>query len=808
MIPPEGYHADPARHDELLDGHGRVRAPWAAVLRNLEVLGAAELARRQRVAQRMLVAEHSGHALHQSVTTGGLDPLPTVIEAQEWAVIEAGIAQRTRVIEATLADLYGPRRLVLDGVVPPEALFGTRALQVAMMGVHPGHRWLTTYGADLVRGADGQWLVLKDHTDAPGGAGYALMNRIVLSRLLPDALRDLRVRPLGPWFTELRRALAAIAPPQATSPRTVVLGPGADHPDFVETSYLATQLGYHLAHGDDLAVRQGRVWLRALDGLEPIDVILRRVPDRLADPVELGPSGAGGVAGLAGAVRAGGVGVANALGSGLADRLWLQPFLDGCSRALLGEPLRLATIDTWWCGDPEVRHRVLADLGGHVLHDTDPAGPHRSAFGSQLSEDEARHWQGLLAHQPHRVVAQPTLDFATTPVLDQATVVPGRGTVRVHAVCTDEAVVVLPGGQGRRVTGDQPVVELAGAQGKDVWVLDAGHRPAPVVLRPVELPQVDLRDSLPTRAAEALWWLGRNAERAELAARLAKIVVQRAEQHPELLDGEWVERATGGLRAVSGALGTAPADGLFGELAGCLGERPGAMADSLVNLGGNAASVREFLSTTTWQIVNDLSGQRAEVLRAVDKDDWFVVVEGLERVGVSLAALAGLANESMVRGPGWRFGDLGRRLERALATLALVEATVCEPCTDDVVEPVYATVLAALESLVAYRRRYRSDLRLEPLVELVISDPDNPRSLEFALRRLAEHLTELPRVPGVDRHQDLVAAARAAASPAVLRSGDTPLAAVVLAVRGPLLELTGSLATTWFVHPAAHRMQG
>lgn len=814
MIAPAGYHGEPDRFDELVDERGQVRPHWAAVLLSLEALGSVELMRRQRVAQRMLVAEQAGHAVHREVTSGGLDPLPTVIDAVEWAGIEAGICQRMTVIEAVLADLYGERRLVRDGVVPAEALFGTRALQVSMVGVAVPHPRLTTYGVDLVRAADGRWLVLRDHTDAPLGAGYALMNRTVLARLLPDALRNLRVRPLAPWFTELRRALGAIAPASASNPRTIVLGPGADHPDLAETSYLATQLGYHLVDGNDLAVRDRRVWLRALDGLEPVDVVLRRVPDRSADPVELGPASASGVAGLAHAVRIGAVAVANSLGSGLADRLWLQPFLDACSVHLLGEPLAMPTIETWWCGDREVRSEVASRPHDFVLHDTDPVSPHRSVFGSHLTDAETAEWMARIDAEPYRYVAQPTLEFATTPVLEHGQLRPGRGTVRVHAVRTGDSVVVMPGGQGRRVRESEPVVELAGAQGKDVWVVDRSRGlVVPTTMRPVELPQVDLRDSLPTRAAEALWWLGRNAERAEMVARLAKVVVQRAEQHPELLTSSWVDPVAAGVRAVSGVVGDEAVTGLFEEVTAALGDRPGALADALANTVASAMSVREFLSSTTWQIVNDLSSLRHEVSRGLDKGDWFVVVESLDRVVVDLAALSGLANESMVRGPGWRFLDLGRRLERALLTLGLVEAGLSARPDDDVVEPVYASVLAALESLVAYRRRYRSDLRLGPLVDLVVADADNPRSLVFSLRRIAEHLTELPAMPGSDRHHDLVAAARTACAPVKVRRIDEldrtgALATMVLGVRGPLLELATTLSTTWFVHPSVHRMQG
>ncbi|HEY0518197.1 MAG TPA: alpha-E domain-containing protein, partial [Ilumatobacteraceae bacterium] len=328
------------------------------------------------------------------------------------------------------------------------------------------------------------------------------------------------------------------------------------------------------------------------------------------------------------------------------------------------------------------------------------------------------------------------------------------------------------------------------------------------------LPQIDLRDSLPTRSAEALFWLGRNAERAEAAARTTRLVIARTGSDPALVESEWLGHAIGALRAVSGGRGravepVAPVSEeqpqvLAAEVAAALGDRSGAVANSLRHLAANAGGVREFLSTATWTVLNGLDAERAVLSTTTEASDPFLVTECLDRIMVDLAALAGLVMESMVRGPGWRFLDLGRRLERAVLLLGVIEATLSDPPVDAVAQPVYDLVLGASESLVAYRRRYRSDVRVAAIEDLLVHDDSNPRSLVFQLDRINEHLAALPWNPDASKHRRFLdAAARGR-----LGEGPDSLSKLVLGVRGPLLELIRELMLAWFTHPARRGLGG
>ena len=825
---PSTYAHVTGRFDELVDEHGNVRPHWESMMRAWSTMGVTEITRRQTVAERLLVAEGAGHVFHDDREIGmpwGLDPVPYVIGDAEWSRIERGLAQRTRVLGAVLDDLYGPQRLLLDGVIPAAAVTGSRAYQLAAVGVPTPSPRLMLHAADLVRDSAGTWLVLRDHTDAPTGCGYALMNRTVLSRLYPEAFRQLAVRPLSAWFGDLRAALSAVAPESVASPRAILLGPDPQRPGFVEASYLAAYLGYHLASSGDLLIRDGRVWLRTLSGLEQIDVVFRRLADTGSDPLELGPAGSGGVTGLLQAVREGHVGVANSLGSGLADRLWLQPFLADAAWHLLGETMELASIETWWCGDPERLAAVRSQPDAFVFHDIDAVSPLPSALGDRLSDVETTEWMDRLTAAPHRYVVQRKIEFASTPVAVDGELRSGRASIRVQTVRIGDEAIVLPGGHGRHVRPGQVVINSSDAFGKDVWVLAAPgaertHTRSIAVARRTRLPQIDLRDSLPTRSAESLFWLGRNAERAEAATRTARLIIARAGSDPALVTSRWLDSAIAAMRAVSGGqpsgepppapagalrLGTADAMGVLTvEIAATLGQRSGAVTNSLGHLAINAGGVREFLSSATWQMINGLDSERRVLMASTGQSDPFLITECLDRIMADLAALAGLVMESMVRGPGWRFLDLGRRLERAVLLLGVIEATLSDVPGDDIAQPVYDLVLGASESLVAYRRRYRSDVRIAAIEELLVHDDSNPRSLAFQLDRIMEHLAALPWNPDANRHRRFLdAAARG-------RLGDGPdsLAKLVLDVRGPLLELIRELMLAWFTHPARRGFGG
>jgi uncharacterized circularly permuted ATP-grasp superfamily protein/uncharacterized alpha-E superfamily protein len=785
------YQPDPGRHDELLDDGGRLRPVWHDLAAELAGLSRDDLARRQYTGERLLEAEGAGHLLHdEGRGVWRLDPIPMLIGAADWTELEAGVAQRARFLDALLADLIGPQRVIRAGMVPVEAVAGSPALQLACRGVVGTGVRLSLTAVDLIRDDRGRWLVLRDHTDAPGGLAATIFHRAVVGQVLPDPLRTLDVAAVEPFLATLRHSLSALAPIGQPSPRIVVLTPGPSDPRFVEHSYLGARLGYHLVTDADLTVRSGRVWLRSLTGLEEIDVVLRFTPDSGSDPLELRPAGVHGVAGLTQASRLGLVGVANALGSALVAELSLAPYFDAACELLLGERLRLPTVTTRWCGDPDQRAEVLNDPAAHVFFERG-----RPAAGVFVGDsDESAAVLARVRATPDRFVAQKKVRMATTPVSSGGIVTTGRVVLRMHMTQRPEGVVVLPGGQAHVVDTSRPIFAQRGDVAKDVWVVGAqSARPTGPI--DTELPQVDFRTSLTSRAAEALFWLGRNAERAETSARYARVLLNRFEEFAGEGPASAFERA---VFAGSAALGGPPAeapplaepDALWGELSASMLGRPASLVASLGHLETGAGAVREYLSQTTWRLIASLQRDRHAVAVAVGDRDQLALVEALDRIVLGLAAFAGLSNESVVRGWSWRFLDLGRRVERSLLLLGLLESTLLADLPDEDAPRLHEVVLAACESLVAYRRRYRSDLRLEPMLALLVTDADNPRALAFQLDRIGRDLFELPSGRS-DRLLSLVSEAKRGAH----ADGLLPL---VLIARGALLALLEAIHETWF----------
>lgn len=668
----------PGRFDESL--------MWDEGLR-VHLLDEARLAEWQHHLDRLLVAEGAGHLVHDlPVRADGrgaglasrpwrLDPVPFVIDTPTFQWLAAAVVERMAALESVLADLYGPRRLLRDGIVPSDVIHSTHRYRLAMVDAPPPGRWLTNYAVDLVRTRDGYWKVVQDLTDAPPGLGYALLDRSVTARVAAELHGRFGVASLARYPGLLRRALASMS--SAESPRTVLFTGGIDHPSYVDHSYLAVQLGVTLVEGADLVVRQRRLWLRTLDGLEPIDVVYRRLEDPGVDPLEVASMGTVGVPGLLLAVRAGGVALANAHGAGVVEEPELAAVWDDAVRHLQGSTLRLDRFDP------------VVDVG-----------------------------DGL----------------AMTPMLTGSGLTAGEVVVRLFATTDGERTSVLPGGSGRVLApGDDPRLPTA-CVAKDVWVI--GSTLAPLVVPP--LPQVDFGRSVPTRAAAALYWMNRAAERAESIVRSVRVISSRIEQDPGLgsLDGgRWSERMQWLLRSVRRSPDDASdlpgLDALYDELS----RAADAVADQIGVLLTEATTVREFLSVTTGRVLEQLARRRADLRRHV------VVVDDLDALLTDFAALAGLWNESVVRGPAWRLGDTGRRLERAQVLLDMTPVSLFGQA--DAGDPVDASsvevLLAANESLVAYRRRHRSDVERDAAAALLLRDPTNPRSLAACVEALAAH---------------------------------------------------------------------
>jgi uncharacterized circularly permuted ATP-grasp superfamily protein len=765
-----GYLQTHGVYDEMCAASGSLRPHWDKFIHSLSALGEAELARRwqtakQRIRENGVTYNVYGDPLGMD-RPWSLDAIPLVIPPSEWSQLEAGLIQRARLLNLILADLYGPQRLLHDGLLPAALLFANPGFWRPCHGVRvPNDTYLHLLAVDLARGPAGDWWVISDRTQSPSGAGYSLENRIVMSETFPDLFREFRVKRLASFFRSFRETLLRLSPMAPANPRVVLLTPGPFNETYFEHSYLARYLGFTLVQGGDLTVRDSRVFLKTLEGLKQVDVVLRRVDDGFCDPIELRSDSYLGVAGLLQAVRAGNVVVANALGSGLIETSAFMPFFPGLSRRMLGEDLKLASAATWWCGQSGALSYVLDHLNSLVIKPAFPSQGMEPVFGGKLGAEERARMIEQIKASPQEFAGQELLNLSAAPAWsDGHELSPRRVVLRVYLAAKGDAWVVIPGGLARVSPSiDTPVVSMQrGGGSKDTWVLSdkpvdtfSLRRPRDV---PVELSRGVVSD-LPSRAADHFFWLGRYAERSEHLARMLRCMLVRLTGQLATTEGpEWASlmKISDCLESPHARLAKDDKPELHPDLLRDLEQeilsrifeeqRSDSLTATLNRAGRSAAQVRDRLSSDLLRVVN----QFGSLTRNADTLVWGYVSVGdalavLNGCISTLAALRGIEIENMTRGPGWHFLGIGRRLERSVHLVKLFR-TIIVPLNGET-WPALEMLLEVTDSAMAYRSRYFTVLQPAPVLDLLMNEEANPRSLAFQVKDLAEHCRSLSRMP-------------------------------------------------------------
>ena len=758
-------YAPPAGvYDELMDAHGVLRSHWLALLSHVDPLGSPELSRRWDKARHLLHENGVSYNVYGDPQgmerPWNLSLIPVVLSAAEWPTLEAGVTQRARLLDALLRDLYGAQRVLLEGLLPPELVFENPSFLRACHDISvPGGTWLPLYAADLLRLPSGRFAVLEDRTQAPSGAGYALENRIVISNVLPEAFRHVGVERLAPFFGTLRDTLQSLAPHNRDNPRVVLLTPGPYNATYFEQAYLAQYLGYTLVDGADLTVRADRVFLKTLSGLQPVDVILRRVSDDYCDPLELRPDSLLGVPGLTHAARSGNVAIANPLGAGLVQTHTILPYLERLSRVLLGEELLLPSVRTFWCGEPDALREVESRFDDVVVKPAFAQGFVQSTFTAQLGAAERAALLARIRACPKRYVVQEHVHGSTTPALSGCTLLSRALVMRCFAVAGRTGYMAMPGALAR-VAGAEAGTEYSmqlGAGSKDTWVLSRGEVSNFSLLPPSDRPAPLSRGGgdLPSRAADNLFWLGRYAERAESVARLARVVCACLRDPSTQLESERGSHLAPLLRALGAQTSllytrelaadidaSAPAAeqallrAVYGE------ESSGTLKLVLRATLRAARLVRDRISSDTWRVLAALDDELRDAEDGLATDPVGRTHDVLNQLVLRLAAFSGLVMDSMTRGQAWHFLEMGRRLERAIALVMLLRGSLARPC--DRQGPLLEAVLEAADSGMTYRRRYLTMLQVAPVVDLLLADDTNPRSVLYQIHEVSRHIQALP----------------------------------------------------------------
>ncbi|WP_263354596.1 circularly permuted type 2 ATP-grasp protein [Acidicapsa acidisoli] len=742
-----------ASYDELSVDGVVPRPHWSHLMESLRAIGSEELERRWGRAERRIRENGITYNIYSDPQGANrpwkIDVIPFLISAGEWRFIEAGIIQRAQLLSLILQDLYGSQQLLADDYFPPALLYANPAFLRPLVGVRvPAHSYLHMLAVDLARSPDGRWWVLSDRTQAPSGSGYALENRTIVSDVLPEAFRTSNVLRLASFFRAQRTALASMS--QKDNPRIALLTPGPHNETYFEHSYLARYLGFTLVEGADLTVRDRCVYLKTVDGLEQIDVVLRRVDDSFCDPLELRSDSLLGVPGLVDAIVAGNVQVANALGSGLIETAAVMPFLPGLCNHLLGEKLKLPSVATWWCGQEYALDWVLNNLDSVVVKPAFPSRGMEPVFGAEIPQSEKRKFADQLRARPYEYVAQEQVALSTAPVWENGHLDSRSVVLRAYVLHTGSGWVAIPGGLVRvaeaKSSGNGSVVSMQrGGHSKDAWVLWDSPVDTFSMLRPRSEP-LDLQRverAVPSSVADNVFWLGRYVERAENIARITRTMISR------------VRRAEGAelgcLMRLHGCLETryskmpkrkAPtALELEQELISVLTDikRPDSLASTLSEVSRVGGNVRERLSTDMIFLLGKL---RDSV--QIDPGSQLLEYPALLTACLELlSAFSGMERENITRGFGWLFMSIGRRLERAIFLARQLREITTPLAEDD--WSLLECLLEVADSSMAYRTRYYTTLQPLALMDVLMADKKNPRSLDFQLDHLADLYEKLPR---------------------------------------------------------------
>ncbi|XDD54140.1 circularly permuted type 2 ATP-grasp protein [Leptospira sp. WS4.C2] len=756
------YRTIPGVYDELYDADGQIRNKYKFLVKSFQELGPAELVNRRRDTDRILRENGVTYNLYQTDSPEAkerpwdLDLFPLVMESEEWRVLERGLNQRADLLDALVRDVYSKRRLLHEKKIPPEILFNETSFLRACDGMYDSNHFLAKNPAllffvcDLIRAADGNFYVLNDRVQAPSGSGYSLENRIVLSRIFPSMYRDAMVHRVAVYFRSLRKSLSQLAGVTGREPVIVLLTPGPSNETYFEHAYLAGYLGYTLVQGGDLTVRKNKVYMKTVEGLQQIDLILRRVDDDFMDPLELRGDSLLGVPGLLESVRSGNVKIANPIGTGFLENRALLPFYSDLCRFYLGEDLILPMAPTYWMGTPHHFQLVLQNPEKYVFKTVSRTDEEKPVTFIELSGDRKDSFLYKLKLSPNRFIAQEMIASATVPVLGENGFRPGRAIMRTFVSSSGSGYQTMAGGLVRVSPSldDFFITSQRGAWSKDLWVLATETQKEESLLVPKSDQVLISRKSsgVPSRVADNLFWLARYLERSENQTRVIREATYKILQVEDGYERESLENS---LKLVTHVTNSYP--GFIGDDAGDLFLNPfpelqrlttnrqvvGSLAFHLRSLVMASKSVRDRLSEDMKKILLQLEDQSNHEIESYDQ-----IIDFLQKIVVNLSSLTGLSFENMSREAGWYFLNLGRRIERSINMILMLQGMIRWDSFRD--KASFETFLRINDIRLTYNRRYSGKIDQESVLDILLFDTTNPRSFAYQLEQINSDIQFLP----------------------------------------------------------------
>jgi len=756
----ENYFSNQVGLDECFQ-NAEAKDSWKQLLANVESLGTAELKNRQQELLKLL--QENGVTYNVYGDTNGLnrpwllDTIPLVISAAEWRGVERGMKQRAYVLNKVLDDLYGERTLLKKGIIPPELIYAHPGFLRPCDKIKlPGEFQLPLYAADLSRGPDGKVWVVKDRAQAPSGMGYALENRSALSRVLPELFQQHQVAKLGGFFNSMMQALIQIAPQGKENPRIVLLTPGPRNETYFEHAFLASYLGITLVQGEDLIMRDSFVWIKTVEGLEKVDIILRRVDDTFCDPLELREESQLGIPGLLQAIRKGNVAVANPLGSSILENVGLMAFLHGAFRYFLNEDPIIPTIATWWCGQKKEMEYVIDQVDRLVIKNIDRTSSFKTVMGSQLSKAEKEELIRKIRFEPFLYVGQEEVKFSTAPVFTKDKLDPRHSVLRSYLVANKGGYEMMRGGLTRCSPdpGSFLVSNQDGGISKDTWV-EASYRSEAAMVH--QAPDMKRKAVLPSRAAENLFWVGRYTQRVVRTSRFIRIVLRTLTQKG-VSSGNDSESLKALLRTVTHLTDTYPGfveeaeEELKNPLTEihqliCNEEKPGSILFTLSNLLRAMYAARDRWTVDSWRIIDEIENVKRRIA-TLEPSGIRHALTLLDQLTGGLLSFSEMTRQSMYRSDGRTMYRMGQLIEEILMELAQFKSILTEEYEESTEFQLLEALLLSNQNLSSYRSVYRTSLDVAPAIDLLFLNSQNPTSVLSQMEGLLKYSRLLAQKEG------------------------------------------------------------
>lgn len=764
-------------YDEVLDQNGQIKPYWKGLFDTLESIGIEELKLRNHEIVKKLKENGVTYNVYDSNKESNrawkLDPIPFLIHESEWKTIEKGLQQRALLLDLILKDLYGSQLLIKNGIIPAELVFDNSGFLLPCFDIRQKHdKHLLNYAVDLARGPDGKMWLLDNRTQAPSGAGYALENRIVMSKVIPELNTKTYRKRLSPYFSQLQQTVDTLANNTNENSNVVFLTPGPGNETYFEHVYLSSYLGYTLVQGNDLLVRDGFVWLKSIDQLVRVDVILKRLDDVWCDPLELRRDSLLGIPGLLQVIRLGNVAVVNPPGTSILENYGLMAFMQNACKFLLNEPLLMNSVATWWCGQPKELNFVMSNLPRLIIKKTNRKQGFRSIYGRLLNIEQLADLKNQILKNPKDFVAQEEVSLSTTPAFINGEIEPRYAAIRAFLVADGNEYKVMQGGLTRSsaVKDKFEISNQLGGISKDTWIIT--DLPTTYQEKHSERKNNNnqLNNTLTSRNAENLFWVGRLSERTMALRSFLKIILNRLNENvtknvnkqPDFLI-VLLKSLTHLTQTYPGFVGKEPKEGeefdneiIFEnpitELLLLINDpkKPGSVAYNLQSLLNTINQVSEKWNHDTRRIIN-LVEDSLLALKNTNTKNINYVNHGLDKLHIRLFSFYGNIYETLPRDNGFYLLESGKNVERILSLISVFRSTFNTKKIEEEEALLMEAILENHHLLAQYRAIYKSHLSLKAVINMVFLEKNLPYTLSYLLDTLSYYLSKLPKTNDPNR---------------------------------------------------------